>query len=42
MPAIGLGELSIDAVPVGEEIARRYADEMGQVTLACTKVRWVT
>jgi hypothetical protein len=42
VPAIGMRELGIDAVPLGEEIARRYADEMGQVTLACTKVRWVT
>lgn len=42
VPAIGLRELGLDAVPQGEEIARRYAREIGQVTLACTKVRWVT
>ncbi|MGD9519438.1 MAG: DUF366 family protein [Armatimonadota bacterium] len=39
--AVGLGELKIDALQVGGLVAQRYADEVRQVAVACSKVRWV-
>lgn len=41
VPAVGLGELGVEVGEVAGTVAQRYAEEMRQVGLACTKVRWV-
>ncbi len=41
VPAIGLAELGLDPLQVGDLVTERYADEVRQVTAACSKVRWV-
>jgi hypothetical protein len=41
VPAVGLRELKVDPLEAGEMVAQRYADEVRQVTTACSKVQWV-
>lgn len=42
VPAIGLAELGIAAVPFAETLLERYAAECDDIRLATAKVRWVT
>lgn len=41
VPAVGLVELGVDPCQAGQEIARRYAEEVEDVQAAAAKVRWV-
>lgn len=41
VPAVGLKELDLSPLAVGEEIAEEYAEEQRQVAAACHKVKWV-
>ena len=41
VPAVGLAELQVDPCRAGEEIARRYVQEIEDLQVARVKVKWV-
>lgn len=41
VPAVGLAELGVDPCRAGQEMARRYAEEVESMQAAAAKVRWV-